>query len=142
MNAATLSTIITRGAITGMRSMAGPATLAFRREGMLKPFVAALAVGEMLADKTSIIGDRIAPFPLAGRALMGALVGGVLAHESRSSVMRGACIGGAASVVAAHLAYRLRRRLPLPSALSGVLEDAVVIAVGAWTVAQSTDRST
>jgi uncharacterized membrane protein len=126
MTAALLTDTLALGALSGMRSMAGPAAVAARRGGPLAPIVAVLALGEMIADKTPAVGDRTDPFPLAGRAVMGALAGGVLAHERRGNRLAGALVGAAAAVIVAHLAYRVRQRLPLPNVVSGLLEDGVV----------------
>ena len=104
MNAASLNEIVALGAITGMRSMAGPAVLARRHGGMVHGVMAVLAAGEMVADKTTLIGDRIDPIPLAGRACMGALVGGLIARRERGHTLLGALIGGSAAVIVAHLA--------------------------------------
>jgi uncharacterized membrane protein len=82
MNAAALNATLTLGAITGVRSMAGPAALAARYDGPIKNVVAVLAAGEMIADKTSLVGNRIDPIPLAGRAVAGALVGGLIAARN------------------------------------------------------------
>jgi uncharacterized membrane protein len=127
MNAAALSDTLLLGAVTGMRSMAGPAVLASRHGGALKGLVAALAAGEMVADKTPVVGNRTDPAPLAGRALMGALVGGVIARQSRSNPLTGALLGASAAVAMTHLAFQIRKRLPLPNVLGGALEDAIVI---------------
>ena len=132
MNASSLNETIAIGAITGMRSMAGPAALALRHDGVLPRVVALMAAGEMLLDKTSLVGDRVAPIPLAGRALMGAIAGGIIARESRGDVLLGGLVGAAAAVITAHLAYHARKRLPMSSEIAGVLEDAIVIAIGAY----------
>jgi uncharacterized membrane protein len=115
------------GALSGMRSMAGLATLALRRKGVPTGMMVAMAAGEMVADKTPLVGDRIAPLPLAGRVLSGALVGGVVANDARGNVWAGALVGAAAAAVAAHLAFYARRRLPMTNLAGGFLEDAVVI---------------
>jgi len=80
MNATALNQTIALGAITGIRSMAGPAAMALRHDGVLPGMVAMMAAGEMMLDKTAVIGDRIDPLPLAGRAIMGAIVGGIIAR--------------------------------------------------------------
>jgi uncharacterized membrane protein len=97
---------------------------------VLRDVVGILAAGEMIADKTSFVGDRIDAAPLAGRALMGAVVGGVVAYEARDNVLLGCMLGASAAVVAAHLAFHARRRLPVSTAVGGALEDAVVIGLG------------
>ena len=132
MRAAIVGETILLGAVTGLRSMSGAAALAHRDSSAVQGVTAALALGEMLADKTPYVGDRIAPLPLAGRALMGGVVGGMIAHEERGNVAAGALIGAGAAVLAAHAAFRLRRRVPLPNPLAGLLEDLLVFGVSAF----------
>jgi uncharacterized membrane protein len=131
MNAAALNATLALGAITGMRSMAGPAALAAGHGGVIERMVTVMAAGELIADKTAIVGDRIDPIPLAARAVMGALVGGAIAREERGNIALGAAVGAAAAVVAAHLAFRLRKRLPFSNAVNGLLEDSIVMGVAA-----------
>ena len=129
MNADTLKKIVALGAVTGMRSMAGLATLASAHRGVTRPAMALAAVGEMIADKTPGIGDRIDPVPLAGRVIMGAVVGGAIAGQQDEPPLLGAVLGAATAPVATHLAYHARKRLPFPSVASGLLEDSLVIAL-------------
>lgn len=140
------------GAMTGMRSLAAPALigheLAHRgrnaRGGATARFfssraaaraVGVLAAGEIAADKTPWIPDRVAPLPLAGRALLGALAGALVASRRGGSRIAPALLGGAAAVAAAGAMYTVRRlarrRLPLPDAVLGLLEDGLVVALGA-----------
>lgn len=133
MNTRTLGETVALGAITGMRSMSGPAVLAMRvrKQNALTRSLPALAAGEMIADKLPFMGDRIDPLPLAGRAVMGALVGGFLAHEDDGNVILGGLLGAATAVIVAHLAYRARRmasdRL---GASAGFIEDGLVVGIG------------
>lgn len=127
MKTSTLTDTLALGALTGMRSMAGPLTLALRHGGALTRGLMAMAAGEMIADKTPYVGNRIDPLPLGGRAAMGAAVGLLIAREARENMLVGAMIGAAAAVAAAHLAYRLRKALPLSAVVGGILEDAVVM---------------
>ena len=127
MKTSTLTDTLALGALTGMRSMAGPLTLALRHEGLLKRALMAMAAGEMIADKTPYVGNRIDALPLGGRAAMGAVVGGLLAREAGENVLMGAAIGAAAAVAAAHVAYRLRKALPVSGVVGGILEDAMVM---------------
>lgn len=131
MTAATLNDTLVLGALTGMRSLAGPTALALPQGGMAGRIATMLAAGEMAADKTSIVGDRIEAIPLAGRAAMGALVGGVIARQDDANMWIGGLIGAAAAVAMAHIAFRLRKRLPMSSAMGGLLEDSIVLGVGA-----------
>lgn len=128
MTRSVFTKVVTGGAVTGMRSMSGAAALAMDRGAMLGRIVPALAAAEMMADKTSLVPDRIDPLPLAGRAVLGALVGGVIAGETEDGAWAaGALLGATAAVMTAHLAYQVRRRLPLPGAIAGMLEDALVV---------------
>ena len=140
MTQVTLMKIVGLGVVTGMRSMAGLTTLAWARSGAVKPVMAILAAGEMFADKTAVVGDRTDALPLAGRALMGAVVGAVVAGESDENPIVGGVIGATAALVATHLAFRLRRRLPFPSAANGLLEDAVVLAAASLIGTQARER--
>ena len=122
------------GAMSGMRSMSGPAVLALdaREQTTLTRAVPVLAVGEMIADKMPFMGDRIEPLPLAGRAFMGAVVGVLIAREEDASLVLGGFLGAATAVIVAHLAYRARLyahdRL---GASAGFIEDGVVVSMGA-----------
>ena len=135
-----LSRILALGAITGMRSMAGPAALALARGGVLQAVVPSLAAGEMFADKTAVIGNRTDPLPLAGRAVMGAIVGGTIAQEEGDDLIAGSLIGAATAIAAAHVAFQVRRRLAGSSALGGVIEDALVLAIASRFAARSSER--
>ena len=131
MTRAALTDIIALGALTGMRSLAGPATLAFRQGGPLRNIAGVLAAGEMALDKAPFIGDRIAAAPLLGRAVMGALAGGLVAKKAGPHVFAGAALGAAAAVAMAHIAFRARQRLGKAPVLGGLLEDALVVGAGA-----------
>lgn len=131
MNRSAFGRTMALGAITGMRSMSGAATLAYQHGGAVREVFALLAAGEMIADKTPYVGNRIDPGPLAGRALLGAAVGAAVAYEERDNLLAGALLGAAAAFAAAHLTFQARRRLPLPTAVAGVLEDAVVMGLAA-----------
>lgn len=133
MTAALVRDTLVLGAITGMRSMAGLAALAVGHHGRLPRVVTALAVGEMIADKTDLIGDRIDPFPLAGRVLIGALVGGIVARREGGPVGMAGLLGATCAVIAAYGAYHVRRQLPVSNVIGGLLEDGLVIGTAAFT---------
>jgi hypothetical protein len=129
MNSGTLKQIVVLGALSGMRSMAGLATLASVRPGVARPLMTLAAAGEMIADKTPWVGNRIEALPLTGRAITGATVGAWIAREQDQSAWVGAMLGAAAALVAAHLAYHGRKRLPLSSVAGGLIEDSLVISI-------------
>ena len=119
------------GALTGMRSMAGAAALAAERGGPFAGLIGVMAGGEMIADKTSLVGNRTDTVPIVGRAVLGAVVGGIVAHEEDANVVFGALLGASTAVVVAHLAFHARKRLPLSNVAGGMAEDALVVALGA-----------
>lgn len=130
MNASALTETVLVGALTGMRSMAGPAMVVKRYGGPLQALAAVAAVGEMVADKTTVVPNRTDPVPLIGRAVMGAFVGGVIARHHRHSLVAGGALGAVVAVAAAHLAFRARIHAPMDTTSSGFLEDAVVVGLG------------
>ena len=127
----TLTRVVALATVTGVRSMAGLAALAAARGGAARSAMMLVAGAEMVADKTPFIGNRIDPLPLGGRALMGATVGALVAHEARENVALGGVLGAATAVVATRIAYDVRRHLRVPNAAGGLLEDALVVAVAA-----------
>jgi uncharacterized membrane protein len=129
MTERTVKKIVALGALTGVRSMAGLATLAFGHRAVARPVMALATAGEMIADKTSLVGDRTDPLPLAGRAMIGAVVGALVASEQDQDVLLGGVLGAATAFAAAHLAYYVRTRLPVSGVAGGLLEDGVVLAV-------------
>ena len=138
------------GALCGMRSMSGPAIVSSRLAGNSRlgedPVLgylvsknaagplAVLAAGEMAADKFPFIPDRIAPGPIAGRAVSGALCGAAVCVADEGSAGIGAVAGAAAAVASAFAFFTLRKKLGettgIPDALVGLAEDAVVLAAG------------
>lgn len=148
-----LGTAVGLGAVTGLRSLTGAALLArelsheerprwrshrrSRLERWLEePAVArtlqVLAAGELIADKLPGTPDRIAPPSLAGRAVIGGLLGAICAGEDRRSA--GAAVGAGAAVAAAFAGWWLRREAGratyLPDAAIAIAEDAVAVAAG------------
>ena len=120
--------IMAIGAATGMRSMAGLATLAMS-DRRVRPFMALIAAGEMVADKTPWVGDRVDPLPLTGRVLIGAAAGAFIARQHRDDVLLGGALGATTAFIVAHLAFHARKRLPMSNVSGGLLEDAVVLAL-------------
>lgn len=137
MNATTWRKIVALGTMTGMRSMAGVATLAWRRGGRPSSATLVLAVGEMVLDKAPFVPARTASLPFAGRVVAGAVVGGVIARRDRGNIWLGALAGAATAAIATHVAYQVRKRVPLLTPVCGALEDLVVVGIGAMTVHDS-----
>lgn len=94
--------------------------------------VALSAVGELVADKTSLVPSRTTPGPFAGRLAFGALAGCVIATAERRPALAGAAIGAVAAGLSTALATHLRQSLVgmgLPDPLVALGEDLVVLAV-------------
>ena len=130
MNTRALTKITALGALTGVRSAAGLTALAWTHGPNARRVMGVAAAAEMIADKTSLIGNRIDPLPLAGRAILGAVVGALVARDqAQGHVLAGSVVGAAAAIAAAHLAYQVRRRLPCSNVTGGLLEDSLVLMV-------------
>lgn len=137
------------GTMSGMRSIAGPATITRRAYREARGFngtifrllsagpvvgLATLAqVSEIVIDKLPILPDRILPLPLLGRAFYGGAAAAAAFAEARRPMIMGAAIGALAAMGSAHLFYRLRmgagKRLHLPDPLVAIAEDGVVFAL-------------
>ena len=140
MTAATASEAVVLGAMTGMRSMGGIATLGAGQGGLTAGITTVMALGEMIADKSPEIGDRTDAAPLMGRLTMGGLTGGRVAQQRGHSVLLGALLGASAAVVAAHLAREARVRLPFPNLVNGLIEDGVFLGMAAIYLQQTRGR--
>jgi uncharacterized membrane protein len=119
------------GALSGARSMLGPALVAHEgMPGYAERLLAAMATAEMLADKSPRIASRLDPLPLAGRVVAGALAAAGAAHRGRR--VSAAVMGAAGALSAAYICYHLRRlattKLGVPNAVAGLAEDALAIA--------------
>lgn len=68
------------GLVAGLRSMTAPAAVALssRGRGSKRYVVAALALGELVADKLPMTPSRKSALPFAGRIMTGALSGALL----------------------------------------------------------------
>jgi uncharacterized membrane protein len=108
------------GLACGLRTFAGPAVLG-------RPFFVAAALGEMAADKTSVVPPRTSAPALAGRMLSGALCARALAGPAAV----GAAAAGAAAFAGQRARTTLAERTGLPDALLGVAEDALAVSVAA-----------
>lgn len=150
---ASLGTAVGLGAVTGLRTFTGAALLArelsrrtsrrvwwardtSRLEELLaEPAIAraiqVMAAGELIADKLPGMPDRITPGPLAGRALIGAILGALVVGEDRRAI--GALAGGSAAVAATFAGWWLRREAAratyLPDAALALAEDALAVVV-------------
>jgi len=125
------------GALSGVRSMGPPALLAWglerRRGPRFTPILALLGAGEMVADKFPI-PSRTHPVSLAGRALSGAIVGGLAAGRKerwKSSALVGASAAVASTFVSGTARAHAARRSPALGYVVAAAEDALVVGAGA-----------
>jgi uncharacterized membrane protein len=137
------------GGLTGLRSMSGPALLAFEELRSGPPesgslgervlgapsasfWLGAAALSEAIADKHPRVPSRVSPAPLAGRLGLGALAGSVVAKRSGTPVARAALAGALAAGLTAFAGYALRTRLARRGVASqarlGLVEDGLVLA--------------
>lgn len=154
------------GALAGMRSTAPLVVLTAGSAGagpipghapweerLASPSAAAIAAvmaaGEIVADKLPWIGARTSAAPMLARIAAGASTAALLARRWRCSPVGPAVAGGAAAWVSTVASYRLRAvislRFGIPTAVLGLVEDAVVTAAGAAlirAVAQPRDAPT
>ena len=150
-----LAASATIGAVAGLRSMAAPAIVSRAAgDGRLplppgplrwlgssastKVFTA-LAVGELIADKTPKIPNRTDLGPLAARMISGGLCGAAICSSKGERVLAGALVGALCAVGGAFLGYHLRRSATrdggLPDGVVALTEDAIAISGGLVTVA-------
>lgn len=123
------------GVSAGMRCFLAPAFIVSKHPSCgpgTKIAAAALAVGELAADKTPYIGSRLDAAPLAGRVIAGAICGAVVARKNESRPAVGLAIGGIAAFASAHLFYNLRRSVTgsgIPDLAFALAEDAVTVGI-------------
>jgi uncharacterized membrane protein len=105
--------------------------------------LALAALLELIGDKLPGIPARIAPLPLAGRALSGAAAGFVIARRTQRKPAVLAALGAVCAVAGALGSYWLRKlateRLSSSSVSTGLLEDAAVL-VGASAIVRRLAR--
>ena len=136
------------GAISGLRSMAGPASVSRAvANGELynledTPFAAlgssrvplaltVLEVGEFVGDKLPVMPSRTSLPPLLGRATSGALVGATLFVSGERNPAAGAALGAVSALAAAYAGEYLRayavEKTGVPDIVGALLEDGLVL---------------
>jgi uncharacterized membrane protein len=143
------------GVSAGLRSMTPLAVVAWAARGwpavagsalgfMAAPVTgyvfAALAIGELIADKLPFIPSRLQPGPLGGRIISGALAGTVAAIALQSSPIIGGLVGAAGGLAGSFGGYAVRRGLTvdrkLPDLPVALLEDVVAIGLAVFAVSR------
>ena len=139
------------GAVTGLRSMSGPALLSravvdgrvqnledtrFAALGSPKTAIAlsVLQVGELVGDKLPATPSRTNLLPLLGRAGFGALVGAALFASEEDGTLSGGVLGAGAAVTAAYAGEKLRASIgestALPDQVVALFEDGIALLGG------------
>ena len=143
------------GISAGLRSMTPLAVVAWAARGwppvagsalgfMAAPVTgyvfAALAIGELIADKLPFIPSRLQPGPLGGRVISGALTGTVAGIALQGSPIVGGLVGAIGGLAGAFGGYAVRRGLTadrkLPDVPVALLEDVVAIALAVFAVSR------
>ncbi len=136
------------GAISGLRSMAGPAAVSraaaagrlanledtpFAALGTSKVSLAltVLEVGEIVGDKLPVMPSRTSLPALLGRAASGALVGAALFASGKRRSAAGAILGAVSAVATAYAGEHLRAdavdKTGVPDTVAALLEDGIVL---------------
>lgn len=135
------------GIVAGLRSMSAPAAvawatrlgwlhlngtpLAFLGSTMAAYLLAALMVGELVADKLPKTPSRTRPGPFVGRIIAGGLSGAALTGGTGGSLALGAVLGAIGAVAGTLGGYtvrtRLVRALGVPDYVVALGEDIVAI---------------
>ena len=144
------SSAIGLGAISGLRSLSGPAFVsraasrgrldlegtpfAFLGSSRLSKALVVMELGELVGDKLPMAPSRTSLPPLLARAVSGAVVGvAVFVSEGRRAAT-GAALGSSAAIAAAFAGERLRvlaaEKSGLPDPVVALAGDATVLLVG------------
>ena len=126
------------GFVAGLRSMTAPAALALTatatsgRRGKKRYLLAALALGELVADKLPMTPSRKEAAPFAGRIASGAISGAVLGAR-QGALFMGLLAGTAGAITGTLVGAELRGKLAdlLGSDLPAALVEDVIAIVGA-----------
>lgn len=122
--------IVCWGAHLGWLDLSGSG-LAFLASSIATGIFTLLAIGELIADKTSKIGPRNAPGPFGARIVMGALCGAALAIAGHVGIAFCAIAGGVGAIAGTLAGFRIRRALTAPGKLPdlpvALIEDLITI---------------
>jgi uncharacterized membrane protein len=144
------------GMITGLRSLAAPAAVAWgahhawiNLHGSALSFMGStaaviifvlLAIGELFADKLPSTLSRTAPPGLIARIIVGGLCGACLGVAGAQSIYIGALLGIAGGLAGTFGGYQVRtglvRALKCPDFVVAVAEDLVAICGGLFIVSR------
>jgi uncharacterized membrane protein len=119
------------GVTCGLRSMTGPAVIRWRARDPIRLAFAALAAGELIADKLPATPSRTIPPALLFRAVSGGFSGHGVARSLNADGRVGALAGAAGALAGAYAGMALRASIVkasgLPDPLVALAEDALAI---------------
>jgi uncharacterized membrane protein len=102
-----------------------------------------LAAGELVGDKLPTTPSRLAPAPLGGRIVIGALAGWILCQQAKQSPVLGALLGAMGAATGSAAGYYARSWLDnvtkWPDPIFGGVEDLVALGLG-YLVTREDDR--
>lgn len=137
------------GSVASARSMTPMATLAAARlmggrtpgrlvlldHPLFKAGALAMGAGELVGDKMKSAPDRTVFLGLLARVLSAGIAGAALAPRGRERTGAAVAIGAAVPLAYLTLAGRKRAMDRIGQTRSGLIEDALIVAAGAATVA-------
>ncbi|WP_303904740.1 DUF4126 family protein [Thiohalomonas denitrificans] len=144
------------GLIAGSRSMmapavasrlgaAGPQAPPRRQPSRIPITTTLLALAELIADKSPVVGSRLETGPLLFRAASGAISCAVLAPrlgaERRSSAIMGAFSSVVGAYVLATARSRITTRYRVPDPVVGALEDGLALGLAVLVLTGSRGRN-
>ena len=149
MKASSLLPSVLIGAVASARSMTPMAALAAARlahrptpgrlvllnHPVFKFGALAMGVGELFGDKMKSAPDRTVFLGLLARVMSAGIAGAALAPPGRERAGAGLAVATAVPLAYVTLAGRKRAMARLGQTRSGLIEDALVVAVGAGVVA-------
>ena len=135
------------GFVAGLRSMTAPAAISWAAANgslhlnnsplsLLDTTLATrttrkFALGELIADKTSVLPSRLKPASLAWRLISGAVCGAAFPVSEGQNPLPGAALGSTGALLGSLLGYawrtRVGKRLNVPDLPLALVEDAVAI---------------
>jgi uncharacterized membrane protein len=99
----------------------------------------AMALGELIADRTPFLPNRTDSAALLAQAVSGGAAGAAVFKARRRSMLAGALVGAAAAVGAAYAAHYLRRRAAsyfnVSDRVVALVEDGIALSAGLIAVA-------
>jgi len=151
-----LSLAFAIGVICGLRSLAGPAVVAWAAHlgwlplhgtalGFMASWAAVIiftlaAVGELAGDKLPQSPSRTAPLGLGARFVTGGLCGAAIAVAGGQALAVGAILGAVGGIIGAFAGYQVRTRLVkalhVPDFVIAIAEDLFAIGCGLFLVSR------